>query len=144
MIEQVAGLSAAAGEIAQIERHCFAHPWSEKQVAETLNGTFFIARAKNGKAVGYAGMTVVLDEAYVTNIAVLPAYRRRGIGERLLQSLLASCLEQGCSFLSLEVRQSNFAAQKLYEKYLFSPVGVRKNYYSEPTENAILMTRYFK
>lgn len=144
MIEQVTNLGASAGEIAKIERHCFTHPWTQKQIAETLNGVFFIARAPGGAAVGYAGMTVVLDEAYVTNIAVLPGCRRQGIGERLLQSMLVYCAEQGCAFLSLEVRQSNFAAKNLYNKYLFSPVGERKNYYSEPTENAILMTRYFK
>lgn len=144
MIEQVADIQAAAEEIAQIERFCFVHPWSGRQIAETCNGVFFIARDAGGKAMGYAGLTHVLDEAYVMNIGVLPACRRQGIGDKLMQQMLAFCLEKGCAFLSLEVRESNEAAKNLYKKHLFSPAGVRKNYYSDPTENALIMTRYFK
>lgn len=143
MIEQVQNIASAAAEIAQIETHCFAHPWTKKQVEETLNAVYFIARNELGKAVAYAGMTVVADEAYITNIGVLPAWRRRGLGQQLLQKTVDYCREKNCAFLTLEVRSSNEPAKALYKKLLFEPVGVRKKYYSDPVEDAILMTRYF-
>lgn len=127
--------------IAAIEKSCFRHPWSADGLREELGRGLFLAAVEDGVTVGYVGCQIVLDEGYITNIAVLPAFRRRGIAERLLGALLERA--EGLSFVTLEVRESNRPAAALYEKMGFSRVGVRKGFYTEPTEDAVLMTRYF-
>ena len=128
-------------DIAAIEKACFRHPWSADGLREELGRGLFLAAVEDGVTVGYVGCQIVLDEGYITNIAVLPAFRRRGIAERLLGALLERA--EGLSFVTLEVRESNRPAAALYEKMGFSRVGVRKGFYTEPTEDAVLMTRYF-
>ena len=132
--------------VSELENECFSAPWSEKSLSESLqNGnSVFLCAKKGGKTVGYIGTSVVLDEAYVSDIAVSKSERRKGIGEKLLAECEKICREMNCSFLSLEVRKSNFAAIALYEKCGFDLVGERKNFYSEPRENALIMTKYFK
>jgi len=127
-------------EIAEIEKACFEHPWSAEGLRAELGRGLFFAAVEDGTTVGYAGCQTVLDEGYITNVAVLPSFRRRGIAEQLLRELIRQA--KGLSFLTLEVRSSNDAAAALYEKMGFQRVGVRKNFYSAPQENAVLMTRY--
>lgn len=130
-------------EIAEIERQCFATPWTDDQIRNSDDSTvFFLAKAE-GKTVGYGGMYTVLDEGYVTNIGVLPAWRRKGIGAKIVKQLIDFSVEKHLDFLSLEVRVSNTAAITLYEKFGFERVGLRKNFYHAPKEDALIMTRYF-
>ncbi len=132
--------------VAQLEKECFSSPWSETSLVESLENenSVFLCAKTDGKIVGYIGASFVLDEAYISDIAVTKEKRRKGIGEKLLEECEKACRENGCSFLSLEVRKSNEAAKALYEKRGFSVLGERKNFYSEPRENALIMTKYFK
>lgn len=144
MIFKVDDISKDAKNIAVIEEHCFSTPWSEEQIKKSdSNTTFFIVKIDD-KAVGYGGMYTVVDEGYITNIGVLPEYRRKGIGKKIVSKLIDFSIENSLLFLSLEVRKSNIAAIKLYESFEFKPVGERKNFYRFPNEDAIIMTRYFK
>ena len=93
----------------------------------------------SGRVVGYMGLQILSGEGYVTNIAVLPEYRRQGIA----QSLIESCAQNKMDFITLEVRKSNLPAIKLYEKAGFENMGIRPRFYTEPEEDAVIMTRYF-
>jgi ribosomal-protein-alanine N-acetyltransferase len=134
----------AAGDeaaVAALERECFSEPWSENAIIESLNsGTLFFLFEEAEEILGYAGLQVVLDEGYVTNIAVTEKARKRGIGSALTERILSAGREKALSFVSLEVRASNSAAISLYEKFGFKAVGVRKRFYANPTEDAIIMT----
>ena len=98
---------------------------------------------EDGTLLGYAGLLVVLDEGYITNVAVRPAYRRQGIASDLLGVFERFARGHQLTFLTLEVRASNAPAIALYEKYGFQRAGVRPNYYQSPREDAIIMTREF-
>jgi ribosomal-protein-alanine N-acetyltransferase len=102
-----------------------------------------VAQGEDGTVLGYAGILVVLDEGYITNIAVEPAYRRQGIARELLQVFERFALGNKLAFLTLEVRASNEAARALYTKEGYEEVGCRKNYYDYPKEDAIVMTKVF-
>lgn len=131
--------------IAEIERLCFSHPWSENALREELfNDTacFLAAVTDEGEVVGYAGLHCVLDEGYIDNVAVRPEYRRQGVAGELLGAFLRFG-QANLAFLTLEVRKSNLPAIALYEKFGFFKVGERKNYYDSPREDAVLMTREF-
>ena len=104
---------------------------------------FLAALNDSGEAVGYVGLMYVLDEGYISNVAVSPEWRRRGIGDMLIEELLRRALAKKLSFVTLEVRESNAPAIALYSKHGYVPVGTRKNYYDLPRENAILMTKIF-
>ncbi len=129
--------------VAALERDCFSTPWSEESVrAELQNETAHVWTLKSCKeTVGYIGVHIVLDEAEVMNLAVLPAFRRRGFGRLLLQTAIVYCKETGCAFLSLEVREGNEAALALYTALGFAVCGRRKHYYQQPTEDALLLRR---
>ena len=131
--------------VALLEKECFSSPWSERSLLESLEneGSVFLCASIGRKIIGYIGATVVLDEAYVSDLAVSKDMRRKGAGTALLSGCEKLCRERGCSFLSLEVRKSNGAAVALYRKEGFQPVGERKNFYSAPCENAVIMTKYF-
>lgn len=144
MIDRVENVGDAAEDIAEIERHCFSTPWTSEQVRQSDDRTVFFLAKIDGQAVGYGGMYTVLDEGYVTNIGVLPAFRRKGIGRKIVLSLIDYSLQNRLSFLSLEVRPSNDAAISLYRSLGFRAVGTRKNFYHKPQEDAIIMTRYFE
>ena len=88
-------------------------------------------------------MMFVLDEGYISNVAVSPKYRRQGIADALIERLDELCSGHGLAFVSLEVRAGNAPAVALYEKHGFAPVGLRKNYYERPREDAVIMTKYF-
>lgn len=129
-------------QIAAIERSCFSHPWSEEMLRETLwndAAVIVAAEGEDGTVWGYAGLQVVLDEGYIDNIAVAPAYRRQGVADELLSAFERFGREK-LAFLTLEVRQSNAPAIALYKKHGFRAAGRRKNYYDDPKEDAIIMT----
>lgn len=126
--------------LAEIEKACFHAPWSEKMLREELGKGIFLVAEQDGKTAGYVGCQTVLDEGYITNVAVSPDFRRQGIARALIAKLLAQAKAAGLSFVTLEVRESNAPAIALYAGASFAPVGTRKNFYSNPTENAVLMT----
>lgn len=144
-IIQNANLSHVSG-IHAIESECFSDPWSEQSIISQLpdaNHVFLVAL--NGETViGYVGMMNVLDEGYISNVAVTSAFRRQKIADALITELMKRAEMLDLSFVTLEVRESNEPAKALYEKHGFEIVGVRKGYYSKPKENAILMTVYLK
>lgn len=132
-------------DVAAIERECFSQPWSEDMLAEELyndNASFIVAVADDGTVLGYAGLTVVLDEGYINNIAVRSQYRRMGVADALLGTFI-NFAEDHLAFLTLEVRASNDKAISLYTKNDFVQEGRRKDYYKDPKEDAIIMTRRF-
>lgn len=130
--------------IAQLEQSCFSAPWSEAMLAEELGQGIFLVAEHEGAVLGYLGCKTVLDEGYITNVAVQPDCRRQSIGERLLNELLLHAQEARLAFVTLEVRAGNAAAISLYEKVGFAKVGERRGFYRNPPENAVLMTVYFK
>lgn len=132
-------------QIAALERRCFSDPWSENALREELfndTASFLAAVAEDGTVVGYAGLHCVLDEGYIANIAVAPEYRRQGVAGELLGVFLRFG-RANLGFLTLEVRASNEPAISLYRKFGFREAGRRKNYYTAPQEDAILMTVEF-
>lgn len=133
-------------EVAELERICFSTPWSRNMLAEELDNllsAFLVALDDRDRVVGYAGVQVILDEGYITNIAVRPECRQQGIAGKLLQVFLDFAQANKLAFLTLEVRASNHTAIMLYGSRGFRSVGRRKNYYEHPKEDAIIMTREF-
>ena len=131
----------------QLERMCFSRPWSKKMLAEELDNqcaAFLVAvEPKTEKAVGYAGLLVVADEGYITNVAVDPSCRRQGVAAQLLQVFDNFAKGNHLAFLTLEVRPSNTAAIALYQGFGFREVGRRRNYYDLPKEDALILTKYY-
>ena len=137
---------AHIAQIAELERVSFSVPWSEDGLrSELTNETahFLVATAEN-KVLGYIGVHEICGEAYITNVAVFPEYRRLGIGETLIDAATSGAETRNCDFISLEVRISNIPAIELYKKEGYNIVGQRKNFYSNPTEDAYIMTKYLK
>ena len=128
-----------------IEKECFSAPWTEENLLSELdNPTALFYVAKNdGRVIGYVGANNILGEVFMTNIAVTKISRGKGVASALLDELISSCKKLDCVYLTLEVRESNISAIKLYEKFGFRCVGTRKNFYSSPTENALLYTLDF-
>ena len=135
-------------ELEKLERICFSRPWSRKRLAEELENqcaAFLVAEdSVSGRVLGYAGLMVVADEGYITNVAVFPEYRRQGIAAQILQVFLQFAAANHLAFLTLEVRPSNAAAIALYQGFGFEEVGRRKNYYDLPKEDALILTKYFE
>lgn len=134
-------------EIEALEKICFSLPWSRETLISQLPDDmhmFIAAFGDEGRVLGYVGMMYVLDEGYISNVAVSPECRRLGIAAALINALVERAEEKDLSFMTLEVRKSNAPAIELYRKNSFSEVGLRKNYYTKPTEDAILMTRFLK
>jgi ribosomal-protein-alanine N-acetyltransferase len=129
--------------IQAIEEASFTTPWPPDAYRSELRTNrmahYLVARV-DGAIVGYGGMWLMVDEAHITTFAVDPAWRRQGIGERLLLAFLDIAIERDAHEATLEVRLSNLAARRLYEKYGFRPVGLRPNYYSDDREDALIMT----
>jgi ribosomal-protein-alanine N-acetyltransferase len=126
---------------AEIEKACFSVPWTEGMLLGELAEGLYLGAFEDDALIGYCGLRAVLDEGYINNVAVLPAFRRRGVACSLLTELEKSA--EGLSFLTLEVRESNLPAQALYLSLGYLPVGRRPRYYERPVEDAILMTKYF-
>ncbi len=134
--------------VAAIDRASFPLPWSEGSFRSDLTANsaanLIVAERPNGKSAaiaGYIGYWLVIDEAHLSTLAVDPGLRRLGIGERLLQEAMRRAVRQGAEMMTLEVRVSNEAARRLYEKHGFQLVGRRKRYYQDNLEDALLMTR---
>ena len=148
MIYRIVPMTAAhLPQIAALEKLCFpADPWSEELFRDALDNphtAILLAEGEDGAILGYAVLSVILDEGNLDNIAVAPEARRRGVADALLGALTGFGREH-LSVLMLEVRASNAPAIALYEKHGFVAVGRRKNYYDAPKEDAILMTLEFE
>lgn len=129
--------------LAQIERLCFAQPWSERSLREELDNpaaVYFVAE-RRGRAEGYAGMRAAGGVGYLDNVAVAPGCRRQGAATQLLRALAAYARQAGLGELTLEVRRSNAGAVALYRREGFEPAGVRPGFYERPREDALIMTR---
>jgi [ribosomal protein S18]-alanine N-acetyltransferase len=125
-----------------IERQVYPRPWSPNlfisEMAESRNRCYLVARIDR-QVVGYGGLICYGEEAHITNVAVDPDLQRRKIGMRVLNDLILAAIEMGADAVSLEVRVTNWGAQRLYGRFGFHPVGVRKNYYQEIGEDALIM-----
>lgn len=125
-----------------IERQVYPRPWSPNlflsEMTESKNRCYLVARIDR-EVVGYAGMICYGEEAHVTNIAVDPLHHRQKIATRLLHDLIVEGIAMGAEAVSLEVRVTNWGAQRLYGAFGFRPIGVRKNYYQEINEDALIM-----
>ena len=133
--------------MAALEKMCFSAPWSRTMLEEELYNdcaAYIVAEDEKEQVAGYAGLQVILDEGYITNVVVDPARRREHIASQLLQVFFNFAEANHLRFITLEVRPSNTAAIALYEKFGFVEVGRRKNYYEKPKEDALLMTKYFE
>lgn len=132
--------------IFNIENQCFSAPWSLDSIKEELdndNAHFLVAKSEDN-VIGYIGVHEVAGEAYIANVAVLPQYRNLGVATALMEAAENGARERNCAFISLEVRKSNCNAISLYEKRGYKTVGERKNFYTNPTENGLIMTLNFE
>jgi [ribosomal protein S18]-alanine N-acetyltransferase len=132
-------------DIAQLEKLCFSAPWSFDALAEELSNPLavFLVAESNKAVCGYVGMHHITDEGYITNIAVFPQYRRKGIASMLLKALDEYAQKNDLSFITLEVRQSNEAAINLYESFNYKNAGERRGFYEDPNEDAAIMTKKY-
>lgn len=129
-------------DILVVENLCFPVPWLKESFIQELSNkslTRYICAKTEGRAIAYAGMWKIFDEGHITNIAVHPEYRKKGIGGMLVYHLINIARQENIKKMTLEVRKSNIAAQRLYFKYGFEIKGVRKGYYSDNGEDAIIM-----
>ncbi|MBP3210334.1 MAG: ribosomal protein S18-alanine N-acetyltransferase [Oscillospiraceae bacterium] len=132
-------------ELVRLEQACFSLPHTEEQFRHELqDDVYALFTASDGNVIlGYAGLTHILDEGYITNVAVFEQARRQGIADRLLAALDDFAAASALSFISLEVRQSNTPALSLYAKNGYRKTGEIPNYYTNPKENALIMTKYY-
>lgn len=132
-------------KLVELEKVCFNEPWSTDSLSVELTNkkAYFIVATQDNNVLGYAGMHYVLDEGYISNVAVFPDFRKKGIGKELLRNILNYAEKNNFAFVTLEVRTSNFNAIKLYKSLGFEQWGTRKNFYKNPTEDAIIMTKKF-
>ena len=134
-----------AVQISAVEEECFSVPLTAEQIAAQIADEkydIFCVRNDKGEIQGYAGMYHVLDEGYITNVAVAAASRRKHLADALISKLLEISEGLALSFVTLEVRESNLPAISLYKKHGFEEAGLRKNYYLAPRENAMIMTKF--
>jgi [ribosomal protein S18]-alanine N-acetyltransferase len=134
--------------VLEVERASFASPWTERMFADEMKNDwshFWVIEAGPERAVAaFTVFWVAYDEIHVLNVAVAPAWRRRGLARRLLEGIIAFATARSASHVVLEVRPSNVAAQRLYQSFNFRPVGVRPHYYADNGEDAILMVRMLR
>ncbi len=129
-------------QVAEIEKAIFPHPWSRRSFLDELMQNrlaSYIVAVTGNKVVGYAGMWLILDEAHITNVAVHPGYRKKGIGKALMLELIRRAIIAGIVKMTLEVRPSNTAARHLYAMLGFEEKGLRRHYYTDTGEDAIIM-----
>ena len=138
------GVEADADDIAALEVVCFADPWSKEslvyELTENPRAVYIVAEVE-GHVVGYVGVWGIVDEGHITNVAVSPDYRRKNIGSLLIYHMLKATIQAGFVSHTLEVRAGNAPAQALYRKFGFEESGVRKGYYQDNGEDAIIMWR---
>jgi len=134
-----------ASDVWEIEKLSFSFPWSLDsfilEIEQNQCARYYTAKI-GGKAVGYGGMWLILDEAHITNIAVHPDYRRQGIGRLLMQTLIREAAALGIERMTLEVRVSNHEAIRLYKRMGFEEGGIRKKYYPDNQEDALIMWNF--
>ncbi|WP_431801655.1 ribosomal protein S18-alanine N-acetyltransferase [Halobacillus andaensis] len=136
-------LESDVKQVMEVEHATFAVPWSEETFRSEVNGenpyaNYYVIE-EDGEVFGYCGVWLIIDEAHVTNIAIHPDYRGKKYGEQLFRYSFEQVIEMGAIQLSLEVRVSNTAAQYLYRKFGLVPGGIRKNYYTDNGEDALVM-----
>jgi len=128
----------------EIEKLCFSIPWKKNafliEITDNRCARYFVAHT-DGKVIGYGGMWLMIDEAHITNIAVHPSFRKKGVGHAILKALADESLRNDADKMTLEVRVSNREALNLYESMGFVGAGVRKRYYSDNDEDALIMWR---
>ncbi|MFD1038630.1 ribosomal protein S18-alanine N-acetyltransferase [Virgibacillus byunsanensis] len=129
-------------QVMEVERETFFTPWTEdifyQEILENQYAQYFVMEV-DWKIIGYVGLWVVMDDAQVTNIAIMPKYRGNKLGEKLFQYTMKYAIGIGVKRLSLEVRVSNKIAQAMYRKFGLVPGGIRKNYYTDNQEDAVVM-----
>lgn len=133
--------------MAYLDELCFSLPWSEQAFLQEIQGNelaFYIVAEQEGRIIGYAGLWGILEEGHITNIAVHPEFRRKGLGKLLLTALMEHTQDQGITKYTLEVRRSNFGAIALYHQMGFQTVGLRARYYEDNDEDALIMWRVMK
>ena len=139
------GSAREIDEVLAIEEASFSNPWTrDMYLAELENrgvAFFLLARDASGSLVGFCAFWRILDELHINNLAVAPSHRRQGVGSALLVRVLREGALIGAGRATLEVRQSNTEARRLYERFGFSVAGVRRGYYSHPVEDAIVLWR---
>ena len=135
--------SAHVSQVAQLEKLCFSAPWSENSISSELTNplSYWLVALDGNKVAGYVGSQTVLDESDMMNIAVDPQYRRQGIARALVEELVKCLARKESRCLTLEVRASNAGAIALYGKLGFVQVGLRKNYYRNPREDAMILRK---
>ena len=130
-------------EILQIEEKCYgAHHWSRESFLTELSNKISSYRCvlnHEKKCVGYMGIWKIMDEAHVTNLSIHPDYQNKKLAHKLLLSMIDECYKEKIKYITLEVRESNEKAIKLYEKFGFKSLGIRKNYYQDNNESALIM-----
>ena len=152
---QIVSMTAEhVSRLAELEKLCFSEPWSEKSLTEEIDNPaacFLVAMQQDEvlgyggmhTVLGYGGMHTVLGESYVDNIAVFPEFRGHGVGRTLMAALIEKARENGGVFITLEVRASNLPAIAMYRSLGFTEAGVRRNFYTEPREDALIFTLSF-
>ncbi|EJO5348068.1 ribosomal protein S18-alanine N-acetyltransferase [Clostridium botulinum] len=129
--------------VMEIDNLSFSVPWSrnsyERELKNKLAKYIVAVDKNNSKVLGFAGVWFIIDECHITNIAVHPNYRRLGVGNILMLEIIRLCIQRNLAGITLEVRESNTAAKNLYYKYGFKDSGIRKGYYADNNENALLM-----
>ena len=130
-------------QVAELEKICFSDPWSEKSVASELTNplSLWIVAVEDDRVAGYVGSQSVMGESDMMNVAVHPDFRRKGVAEMLVRELVAALAKKDNHCLTLEVRASNAPAISLYEKLGFAQIGLRKNYYRNPKEDALILRK---
>jgi len=128
-------------EILRIERLSFSSPWSAAAFAQEVRKQYALSRvAVSGeRVVGYVCVNIIFDDCHILNLAVHPDFRRQAVGTVLMEEALNRSREKGCRFFYLEVRLTNSGARAFYERFGFKVAGMRKQYYSAPVEDAVLM-----
>lgn len=128
----------------EVEKSCFSDPWSKESFKKEIQNNlakYLVAEVEN-KVVGYVGAWFIVDEAHITNVAVSPQYRGQKIGDKIIKSFIDECVKNEMQAMTLEVRVSNTVAQSLYKKYGFKLGGIRKEYYSDNKEDALIMWKH--
>ncbi len=138
--------AAHVARVAQLEQQCFSNPWSERSIASEMENdlSYWLVAVEDGNVVGYVGSQTVMGESDMMNLAVDPAARRKGVAQALVNALVEGLRQQGSRCLTLEVRQSNLPARRLYEKLGFVTVGRRHNYYFHPREDGLILRKEWR
>lgn len=127
--------------VLEVEKQAFQTPWSRQAFVDEMQHdlSYYLVLVKEGQIIGYGGMWLIVDEAHVTNVAVLPEFRGSGLGKLLMSSMIDHAKKRGAVSMTLEVRVTNEVAKGLYTFFGFKPSGVRRNYYTDTKEDALVM-----